>query len=99
MIPQRRADGTLNYDVQTSPNGASNLKPGSESQNRMLAEITPDSRLPKVGAPYAGEAPTAGIAPFSCTALIAGAAFVVGAVLTAAGCILAKSGSQGHESV
>ena len=50
MIPERKADGTLNYDVKTSPEGSSNRKTGSESQIRMLSEITPDSKLPNVGA-------------------------------------------------
>ena len=51
LIPERRADGTLNYDVRISPNSSPNRKPGSESQNEMLKEITPDSKLPRVGAP------------------------------------------------
>ena len=51
MIPERKADGTLNYNVKISANGPSNRKPGSESQNEMLKEITPDSKLPRVGAP------------------------------------------------
>ena len=50
MIPERKADGTLNYDVKISANGPSSRKPGSESQNKMLKEITPDSKLPSVGA-------------------------------------------------
>ena len=49
MIPERRADGTLNYDVKISSSGASDRKAGSESQNKMLSEITPDSKLPNTG--------------------------------------------------
>ena len=49
MIPERRADGTLNYDVKISSAGASDRKAGSESQNKMLSEITPDSKLPNTG--------------------------------------------------
>ena len=49
MIPERRADGTLNYDVKISSSGASERKAGSESQNKMLSEITPDSKLPNTG--------------------------------------------------
>ena len=61
MVPERRADGTLNYNVKTSPGGSSNRKSGSGSQNRMLSEITPDSKLPFVGeAPFAGAILAAG---------------------------------------
>lgn len=49
MIPERRADGTLNYDVKISSAGASDRKAGSESQNKMLSVITPDSKLPNTG--------------------------------------------------
>lgn len=49
MIPERRADGTLNYDVKISSAEASDRKAGSESQNKMLSEITPDSKLPNTG--------------------------------------------------
>lgn len=49
MIPERNPDGTLNYDVKISSAGASDRKAGSESQNTMLSQITPDSKLPNTG--------------------------------------------------
>ena len=49
MIPERRADGTLNYDVKISSAGPSDRKAGSESQKTMLSQITPDSKLPNTG--------------------------------------------------
>ena len=49
MIPERRADGTLNYDVKISSSGPSDRKVGSESQKTMLSQITPDSKLPNTG--------------------------------------------------
>ena len=93
LIPERRADGTLNYDVRISPNSSPNRKPGSESQSKMLAEITKNSKLPGVGAPCPGVMPAEGALP------AAGAMLIAGVLLAAAGCIIAKIGSHGHESV
>ncbi len=45
----RVSDSELNYDVKISSSGASDRKAGSESQNKMLSEITPDSKLPNTG--------------------------------------------------
>ena len=99
MIPERRADGTLNYNVKISASGHSDLKPGSESQNKMLAEITPDSRLPRVGGSFAGEILTADAITFPGNLPIAGIVLLAGVLLLAAGCVLEKSGSCDHESV
>lgn len=103
MIPERKADGTLNYNVKKSANGTSNRKPGSESQNKMLSELTPHSKLPRVGAPVLNfGAPLAGAVESCLRAggfLLAGAALIAGVVLLAVGAILAKSGKCGHEGV
>lgn len=103
MIPERKADGTLNYNVKISANGTSNRKPGSESQNKMLSELTPHSKLPRVGAPVLNfGAPLAGAVESCLRAggfLLAGAALIAGVVLLAVGAILAKSGKCGHEGV
>ena len=39
MIPERRADGTLNYDVKISSAEASDRKAGSESQNNVADSL------------------------------------------------------------
>ena len=96
MIPERRADGTLNYDVEAAPYAASNRKAGSESQNKMLAEITPKSKLPKVGAALPGAALIAGAIPFADAIPFAAEILIAGAAMLAAGCVLTRGGKSGY---
>ena len=67
-----------------------------EEQNKMLAEITPKSKLPKVGAALPGAALIAGAIPFADAIPFAAEILIVGAAMLAAGCVLTRGGKSGY---